>query len=382
MRILMRNALVVGLQLAAVAGCGSSQAPASSAVQSSQPASQAAGVGATVAQNSDGVWTLREEVDPLTDTRKTIGTIAFRSQEQGRYQFDLVVADLSADPRATVRVSIFDGEPTGLRFETLGGNRVWTLNSGRSRIDDNAPTTFNWVQSDEFANVFSATIPLKDLLSTKRRLLLSGLRSDDEVFELPRDRRLWDAIQARLDEHARFVAQHGEPPSLMDTLEKFHKTMRAEEDARDGTATQRDRDAVRVSEDGKQVQTPAGALSVVCPKEAGIGCAEPIRVRWQEQDLYTSGEAQSIDVLKQTHRLTDGLALVLAEFSGGSACPAQYLVVLIESSGKATITPTFGSCSDEPRISAESNALVFTFPTANGSETYRFADRKITGSRQ
>lgn len=136
------------------------------------------------------------------------------------------------------------------------------------------------------------------------------------------------------------------------------------------------------SQDGKQVQTSLGSLKIVCPREEGIGCAEPLRVLWRDKELYRSDVAQSFEFLQENYSLQDGHAVILAESSGGTACPALYAVILIEPTGGATITELFGSCSDLPRIKAETNALVFTFPTANGSASYRFADRKITESRQ
>lgn len=226
MRIVMRNALMVGFQLIAVAGCGSSEAPASSAVPSSQPASQGTGAGAAVAQDSDGVWTVREEVDPLTDKRKTIGTISFRSQEQGRYQFELILDEepdlatgyvravhLNQGQGVTVRVTILDGEPTGLQFQTFRTNKMWATKPGRYRVDDASATTIQWLQSDEFANVFSTIIPFGDLLTVERRLLLTGLRSVDEVFELPRNRSsdaLWRTIEQRVAESRLAAVQSAE----------------------------------------------------------------------------------------------------------------------------------------------------------------------------
>lgn len=225
MRTVAGCLLVVGLQAAIATGCGSRDESSKDNKQAVLPAVSQAGTDIPASQRGtdipaersahnaqgDGTWVVREEVDPLTDKTKLIGTVAFGSQEQGRYQFELIVDDrVSVDierqrevPVATVRVSIFDGDPTGVTFEQTIFKKMIAVKEGRYRLDDDAASSFNWVQSAEFANVFSTTIPLDKLRTLKRRLLLTGLRSVDEVFELPRNRSsdaLWRTIEQRVTE--------------------------------------------------------------------------------------------------------------------------------------------------------------------------------------
>lgn len=377
---------MVGLQTAIATGCGSRDQSSNDNGQAVRSAVAQTGTDIPAERSPDdvsntGMWVVRKQVDPLTDKTKMLATIAFVSQEQGRYQFELVVDDRVAVnvweqntvPVATVRVSIFDAEPTGLRFDRTVLGKFVAVKSGRYRIDDEEAFDIAWVQSDEFSNVFTTTVPLESLLTLGQRLLLTGLRSVDEVFELRRDRSaepLWSAIASRINAHA----------SLEDEKTKAVALAQAR---RQDEVTQANPIGVRVSEDGREVQTRFGSLKVVCPgKTIGINCAEPLRLTWKDKELYRSDEAQSFEFLHDSYRFTDGEAVVVAQYSGGSVCPALYAVILLDPTGAATITETFGSCSDLPRIKAETNALVFTFPTATGSATYRFADRRVTESRQ
>lgn len=71
----------------------------------------------------------------------------------------------------------------------------------------------------------------------------------------------------------------------------------------------------------------------------------------------------------------DTLVFFLETLSGGTACPAMYRFIFVESDGQVSITDSFGTCSDLPelRVSPESGSVVF--PNMNGSGTTSYQIR-------
>ena len=71
--------------------------------------------------------------------------------------------------------------------------------------------------------------------------------------------------------------------------------------------------------------------------------------------------------------------VVLLQNSGGSGCPAMFIVLAVSRSGVAQ-SPEFGTCSDLIRTSLEGDILTLTQPRfhGKGSARYVFSKGKLT----
>lgn len=184
--------------LVGVCGCGRTQE--NPAPSGSEPLASTS-VSSTPTQSvSRELWLVQQKQDQLTDKATVIGTVALTSAEAGRYEFSIVLdgsQDLRGNEVATLRAAIFDAEPTGLT--TLGMSSKM-VKSGTSRLDQAAPSRMMWVQSEEFRNLFTTQFTAKELAGVRNRILVTGLRAADEVFELRRDGSsdsLWEALENR-----------------------------------------------------------------------------------------------------------------------------------------------------------------------------------------
>lgn len=156
---------------------------------------------ATAPHDSTARWLVEQTQDKLTDKPSVTGTIAFKSVEAGRYEFSIVLdgrQDFRGNELATLKAVILDAEPTGL---TVVGNGMQVVKAGTKRLDQETASQLAWYQSPEFRNVFTADLPAEELVRVKQRILVTGLRSADEVFELPRNSSsepLWTALAGRV----------------------------------------------------------------------------------------------------------------------------------------------------------------------------------------
>lgn len=64
-----------------------------------------------------------------------------------------------------------------------------------------------------------------------------------------------------------------------------------------------------------------------------------------------------------------GKIVLLQLGSGGTACPAEYMLVIARKDAQPLISPTFGTCSDMPEITTKGDNIYLDFP-GNPSEKW------------
>ena len=95
-------------------------------------------------------------------------------------------------------------------------------------------------------------------------------------------------------------------------------------------------------------------------------------------------DARTIRPKAFLHELVRGVdmgqrqAVLVAEISGGVACPAQYFFVEVDAQGQAMVSPDFGTCSDVPQLRTEGAAVVVSMPAAEGEKAWRYVGGKLT----
>ena len=82
--------------------------------------------------------------------------------------------------------------------------------------------------------------------------------------------------------------------------------------------------------------------------------------------------------LVQGFNLGDRQIVLVAEYSGGTACPATYFFVEADSAGSLRQSDDFGTCSDLPVISMDGQTIVVTMPGHAGQSTYRYAEGVVS----
>lgn len=79
----------------------------------------------------------------------------------------------------------------------------------------------------------------------------------------------------------------------------------------------------------------------------------------------------------------DTLVFFLETLSGGTACPAMYRFIFVESDGQFSITDSFGTCSDLPelRVLPESGSVVFPNINGSGTTTYQIRGENVVEAK-
>ena len=71
----------------------------------------------------------------------------------------------------------------------------------------------------------------------------------------------------------------------------------------------------------------------------------------------------------------DILVFFLETLSGGTACPAMYRFIFVDSNGRISISDSFGTCSDLPELRASPESVIVVFPNMKGSGTTSYQIR-------
>lgn len=97
----------------------------------------------------------------------------------------------------------------------------------------------------------------------------------------------------------------------------------------------------------------------------------------REQELHFASHAIRPQAflydLVQGFDLGNRQIVLVAEYSGGTACPATYFFVEVGSDALPRLSSDFGTCSDLPEISMDGQAIVVTMPGQEGDTRYRYA---------
>lgn len=96
--------------------------------------------------------------------------------------------------------------------------------------------------------------------------------------------------------------------------------------------------------------TKAGTLSIV---RVGGESDLKMELRLGGRDIYDIEEAMSAAFVAQFRTFASGEIIVMAVYSGGSGCPAQFQIVRVEEAGGVSVTGEFGDCGDAPTITLQ-----------------------------
>jgi len=92
-----------------------------------------------------------------------------------------------------------------------------------------------------------------------------------------------------------------------------------------------------------------------------------VAIKLDDLTIYEAGYSY-ISIEKEFTMKAGKIALFQLN-SGGTACPAEYMLVIAKYNSLPLITTTFGNCSDLPEISFRNNVIIIDFP-GNPSETW------------
>lgn len=70
-------------------------------------------------------------------------------------------------------------------------------------------------------------------------------------------------------------------------------------------------------------------------------------------------------------------AVLVMNNSGGTACPALYFFVAVNTKGGFAISPEFGTCSDLAKVARQGTKLLVTMPSRTGDAKYTFSDGDV-----
>ncbi len=79
---------------------------------------------------------------------------------------------------------------------------------------------------------------------------------------------------------------------------------------------------------------------------------------WREEDAFTIG-------IKKRFKMMDADVVLIMINSGGTACPALYRFLTVNKNSAYTLSKTFGSCSDLPKIQSKGNKIIVKFPVSH-----------------
>jgi len=108
---------------------------------------------------------------------------------------------------------------------------------------------------------------------------------------------------------------------------------------------------------------------------------QPVKLGGKTMELVTAGDSRmqaKIDgeILEEDAFIEietsfdDGKsgAAVLLVSDGGNGCPGNYVVISVDTEGKAAVTEPFGTCSDNAETSADQGVLAVRFPPIGGRD--------------
>lgn len=97
----------------------------------------------------------------------------------------------------------------------------------------------------------------------------------------------------------------------------------------------------------------------------------------------TEGEMMK---LEYQFELPASEVVLVSEYSGGNACPANYRLVQINKTGRIATTKVFGNCSDIPKVRVEGERMTITLPAEDGKriveEKWTFENGVLTEPRK
>jgi hypothetical protein len=90
--------------------------------------------------------------------------------------------------------------------------------------------------------------------------------------------------------------------------------------------------------------------------------------------------------LEYQFELPTSKVVLVSEYSGGNACPANYRLVQINKTGRVATTKVFGNCSDVPTVRVEGERITMTLPAEEGKriieEKWVFENGVLTEPRK
>ena len=90
--------------------------------------------------------------------------------------------------------------------------------------------------------------------------------------------------------------------------------------------------------------------------------------------------------LEYQFELPTSEVVLVSEYSGGNACPANYRLVQIHKTGRVATTKVFGNCSDVPSVRVEGERITMTLPAEEGKriveEKWVFENGVLTEPRK
>ncbi|QEI07516.1 hypothetical protein FXN63_17980 [Pigmentiphaga aceris] len=129
-----------------------------------------------------------------------------------------------------------------------------------------------------------------------------------------------------------------------------------------------------------QIGSQTMRILLVNPKEEYDG----VKLMLGDKELArTDGDRMKIEY---QFDLPNSKVVLVSEYSGGNACPANYRLVQLNKSGSVTTTKVFGNCSDIPKINVNGERIAVTLPAEDGKriveETWTFEKGVLTEPRK
>jgi len=135
------------------------------------------------------------------------------------------------------------------------------------------------------------------------------------------------------------------------------------------TAVQEPTDA---AQDGEQLQLRGGTLVIA---------GEPYDMWLKLGDRpLTVPDGNALSIV-EAFAIGDSDVVLVMKSSGGEACPAEYLFVSVGARGGATVSPTFGTCSDLVEAKQNGDAIAVNMPEYRGPAAGEAEQRRAAGKK-
>ncbi|MGO4999464.1 hypothetical protein [Oceanisphaera sp. W20_SRM_FM3] len=86
-----------------------------------------------------------------------------------------------------------------------------------------------------------------------------------------------------------------------------------------------------------------------------------IRIQLDGQTISSVNDYYTASIDKE-FTTSNGKVALIQLGSGGTACPAEYMLVIARHDAQPLVTPTFGTCSDIPEITTKGEDIFMNFP--------------------
>lgn len=86
-----------------------------------------------------------------------------------------------------------------------------------------------------------------------------------------------------------------------------------------------------------------------------------IRIKLDDHWISSINDYYTASINKEFMTSNGKIALIQL-ISGGTACPAEYMLVVARHDAQPLVTPTFGTCSDIPEITTKGENIYLNFP--------------------